>query len=383
MATDPSRGALWTRRSLLVLGVVGTCGLAEASLHGGGWASAGEVVRSGPGPEGELDGPPPMPRVLRTRTINRLIGPRETAKHWHVYGADLGNMFWHQGRIHMLFGDTFGPSKTFPFLANHAPNDWRSNTHATVAPVERPNDGLELDWFATDRPGHAKELLYSAKNFVTETTVIPTYGISLGDRIALHCMSVRQWLPGQRASVNYSGFAYSEDNGETWIAIPQARWPSNNPFAQVAMVGIPPWVYLFGVHGGRRGAVRLARVRAENLFQIDAYEYWNGSGWHPELNAAVPIVPAPVGELSVQWNSHYRAWLMTHQNVFEGRLVLRTARHLTGPWSDPITLLTSHDYPGAYAPFLTPIWNDGPELFYTITRYGPYAVYLMHTTLSA
>lgn len=338
------------------------------------------ALHEGPGPGGEAGGPPPKLRVLKTTMLNRIVGPENTGKNWYVYGADLGHMFMHKGKIHIVFGDTFGPSTGYPFLSV-PPNDWRSSSLGTIAPVDRPRSGLTIDGFVTDRPGHAMQLYPSKKDFKTETTVIPTYGISLGDRMVMHYMSVRQFFSGKEWTLNYSGFAYSDDDGQNWVQDPDATWPHDSKFGQVGMVGIDPWVYLFGVPGGRLGSVSLARVRADDILDVHAYQFWDGTGWRSKAEAATTVVQGPVGELAVQWNSHYQAWLMTHQNVVTEQLMLRTARHLTGPWSDPVEIANAKRWSTCYAPFITPLWNDGPEIYYTMTRYAPYTVYTMHTSL--
>lgn len=389
MSARPPRRREINRRRLLI---AGGSAAAAAGLGLGGCYSLQDqqvprtvvqpgALRAGPTVREEIDGSPPDLRVVRTTMLNTIVESQNTGKNWYVYGADLGHMFLHKGKVHIVFGDTFGPSNAFPFLT--APvKDWRSSSLGTLAPSGRPTRGLTIDGFVTDRPGHAMELYPSKKDFKTETTVIPTYGISLGDRMVMHYMSVRQFLSGKEWTLNYSGFAYSDDDGQSWVQDPDATWPHDSKFGQVAMLGIAPWVYLFGVPGGRLGSVSLARVRADDMLNVDAYQFWDGETWQDSADAATAIVPGPVGELAVQWNSHYRAWLMTHQNVVDQTLVLRTARHLTGPWSDPVEIANAGRWSTCYAPFLTPLWNDGPEIFYTMTRYDPYTVYTMHTSLS-
>jgi len=92
-------------------------------------------------------------------------------------------------------------------------------------------------------------------------------------------------------------------------------------------------------------------------------------------------LPAPVGELSVRWNSHYKKWIVTYLNETKFGAVLRTADCLTGPWSDEEIIASSDIYPQLYAPYLLPRWNDGPEIYFTMSQFGPYNVYLLETKL--
>jgi len=81
----------------------------------------------------------------------------------NVFGADIGLMVSYQGRLHLIFGDTFGPDKW----------DWRSNTMAYTDDTN-PSDGIILTGWITDNATHlAKELIHSAKIDELEKTVIP------------------------------------------------------------------------------------------------------------------------------------------------------------------------------------------------------------------
>jgi hypothetical protein len=302
---------------------------------------------------------------------------------WNVHGTDLGHMFLHNGRIVMTFGDTFGGPSADPFFS--VPHgDWRSNVMATVAPGPQPAAGLVFSNMIAHRPWHAKELLSSRKVAGSEKTVIPTYGVSVGNRMFLHYMSVRDWDAPGRWTLNHSGIAYSDDGGNTWIKDRNTIWPGNSNFGQVAFVPQGDYIYVYGIPGGRYGSLRLARVPAHGMLDKAEYQYWNGSAWLADRpDAAVDIVSGPVGELSVQYSTYYRQWLMMYLVDSTGQIVLRTADRLTGPWGPPQVVATTEKYPQAYAPYITPLWNDGMDIYFTMSMYGTYQVSLMHTSLTA
>ncbi|MPY81654.1 MAG: DUF4185 domain-containing protein, partial [Actinophytocola sp.] len=89
-------------------------------------------------------------------------------------------------------------------------------------------------------------------------------------------------------------------------------------------------------------------------------------------------------ELSVQWNSYYQKWLMTYLNDDDevNAIELRTADRLTGPWSAPQTVVTAEEVPALYAPYLPPRWNDGPDIYFTLSRFDHYDVFWWHTSLT-
>lgn len=353
------------RAVLLVLGLAllpTGVGLAANARSGTGRP----VAPASPSARGEEGGP--------LRLVAQLTGAdsiNETDTAYGIDGTDLGHSFEYGGHLYMVFGDTFGQAKT----------DWRSNVAAVIADRD-PSDGLTFARMITDAPGHAKELLPSGKGANGEVTVIPTSGVADGDRIFLHYMSVREWGTPGRWELNRSGFAYSDDGGQTWVSDPAATWPGGSNFGQVAIERVGSHAYLFGIPGGRFGGVQLARVEGERLLELGAYEYWDGTTWRRDDEAAAStILPAPVGELSVRWNAHYRQWLMMYLNEDKYAIVLRTADCLVGPWSEERTVVTGAEYPQLYAPYIPPRWNDGAEIYFTMSLFGPYNVYLMQTSL--
>jgi hypothetical protein len=74
---------------------------------------------------------------------------------------------------------------------------------------------------------------------------------------------------------------------------------------------------------------------------------------------------------------------MMYLNEDKYAIVLRTADALPGPWSEEWIVATGQDFPSLYAPYQLPKWNDGPDIYFTMSLFGPYQVYLMKTSLPA
>jgi hypothetical protein len=321
---------------------------------------------------------------LGVTEIGRLTAGRgainQTDVKWGVFGTDLGHTFLYRGRMAMVFGDTLGAPAAEDFWS--VPHDdWRSNSMAWIDPPRDPSRGLVFERMVTDRPGHAKELLASKKVNNDEQTVIPTYGVAVRDRLFLHYMSVNHWGEPGHWTLNHSGLAYSDDRGQNWTKDTDLIWPGDSNFGQVAIVQSRDHLYLFGIPGGRYGGAQLARVRPNRILDHAGYEYWDGRRWAPSIAAAATIVPPRVGELSVRWNTHHRRWLMMYLDDPVGQIHLRTARELSGPWSSPRIVTTSARYPSLYAPYLTALWNDGPDIYFTMSVFGSYGVLLLRTRL--
>lgn len=314
--------------------------------------------------------------VLHDVTVEgRLTGPdavNDTARRWNVHATDLGHLIDDGRRLRLVFGDTFG-------RGGLGGRDWRSNVMASVAPGQA--DRLRFGAMVTDERGHAAELLSSQKVDGVEKTVIPTNGIADGGRLYLHYMSVRTWKGPGRWIVNHAGLASSDDGGATWTEHGSPRWSGDGGFAQVAFVRHDGWIHLFGIPEGRYGPARLARVRPGQLLDADAYAYWDGSGWVADPSRAATVVPGPVGELSVAWSATFRTWLMLYLDEQRQAIVLRTARQLTGPWSQAELVVSAADVPTLYGPFIVPGSLRDGRVAFTLSRYDRYNVYLVRASL--
>ncbi len=313
-------------------------------------------------------------RIVDTEVVNQLTGSNSanaTDTRWNVHGTDLGHMFTHKDQLYMVFGDTYGPDG----------GDWRSNTIARIADPD-PAKGFSIAAMVEGATGAAKEIIRSAKVPGFEWTVIPTNGISLGDRMVLHYMSVRMWGADDKWYVRRSGLAYSDDDGQNWTRSETAIWPAGTGFEQVAYVENDAMIYVFGIPQGRFGGVRLGRVTPEDVLDPTAYSYWDGHAWSTNVHAAKAVVPAPAGELSVAWSDAHQSWLMMYLDPVERAVILRTAPTMTGPWSAPQIVAHADDYPGLYAPYIVPGLDIDDAVYFTMSRWKPiYNVFLMKAEL--
>jgi hypothetical protein len=72
---------------------------------------------------------------------------------------------------------------------------------------------------------------------------------------------------------------------------------------------------------------------------------------------------------------------MMYLNEHKAAVVLRTADSPAGPWSDEYIVATGAEFPALYAPFQLPVFTDGPDIYFTMSQFGPYQVFLMKTRL--
>ncbi|WP_328389620.1 DUF4185 domain-containing protein [Nocardia sp. NBC_00416] len=337
-------------------------------------------------------GPPAAPvagpQVESVRLVEQITGHgsrNRTDMRWQVDGTDLGLMWeTRPGEVAVVFGDTFGKGWS-PGGAGGDDEDWRSNVLAYSTDTDL-SDGLRFDTMVQDSRCHAAELLGSRKIKNWETTTIPTSGFALGGRQYLSFMSVNRWsrIPGLWWT-NYGGIAYSDDNGSTWVKDQHARWDNLfglGRFQVAAMVPHGDYVYMFGTPNGRIGVIGLARVPKDDVLNKSAYQYWVGGNWAPAVeNQATPLVAGMASELSVRVDPGSGLWQMTYLDPARAAIVLRTATDPQGTWTEPVPLVSTDDYPKAYGGFIHP-WSTSRDLYFTISEWDSYNVYLVHARLT-
>lgn len=354
---------------------------------------AGSLIAALTVPAASADQPAataPGVTVTPAERIAKLTGPdsiNATDTKWAVKAADLG-ILWDNGSGQVLtaLGDTFGAGWTGPGggVGDPATIDWRCNVLLRSADHDLA-DGITFDSAAEDRPGHAKQLLDCKQINQDEITVIPTAAISVGNRQYIHYMSVNNWGPPGVWYTNYSGIAYSDDNGQNWTKHPTARWQNtaawDDNFQMTAFTKHDGHVYMYGTQNGRFGNVQLARVPENQVLSKQSYKYWDGRGWSSKQADAVPIAAAPTSELSVQYNAYTNRWLMMYLDEHRAAIVLRSAEHPEGPWSGEQVVARGTDFPALYGTYIHP-WSSGPDLYFVMSQWDPYNVFLMRTKLS-
>lgn len=351
--------------------------------------------------------PAPPPSPPGTSLVGWVTGPdspNDTINRFAITGTDLGIM-WDNGdpanrQVLMAFGDTYG-------YCSVRGQQWRYNTlfrsqdGALSNTVAVPNGVLANSYSGSPllRPGTSKAILPGVKWASTEKGMIPTAGISVGGKQYLNFMSIKSWDGDGRWTTNYSAIAVSPDNGENWGIYPDsvrpaapdrvagARYvPGSENFQQGAFLRPgpgDPYLYSFGTPPGRGGPAFIARVQPGGVPDLRRYEYWSSAqnSWIPgNPEAATPVIPGPVSEMSAQFNTYLKQYLVLYGNGAND-VVMRTAPAPQGPWGPEQLLVPSMQFPGGiYAPFLHP-WSTGKELYYNLSLWSAYNVMLMKTVL--
>jgi hypothetical protein len=395
----------------------------------------------------------PVTMSINTQFIEFVTGPgnlNDTQRRFGIGGTDLGIM-WDNGiaddpttvvnehQVLIAFGDTF--SNSYPVRSGI----WRMNTlfrssdttlsNGLYVPAGIQNDPGKYSGSPMTDPNFSREVLGGPPYTVgPQVTIIPTAAISVpgagpdgGTRQYMNFMSVRSWDSPGHWTTNYSGIAYSDDNGQNWRAelVPASSIRTaaagrstvpyvsgNQNFQQGAFVTPPAgspeaaegWVYSYGTPSGRSGTVYLSRVNQFQILDQTKYQYWDGSKWVANNPAAAkPILPGTTssffgffksttypsaGEMSVQYNPYLKKYVMLYADK-NNNVVMRTSTTPQGTWSAPTTLVTSTKLPGLYAPMIHP-WSgttnlpeaDRQYLYWNVSTWNDYEVRLMRTDLT-
>jgi hypothetical protein len=360
-----------------------------------------------------------------------------------IYGTDLG-IIWENGltgKIQLAFGDTFsGPNMT---------GDWRSNV-LLLSTDNNLSNGLSVL-----QTGYAYQFIPSSSGALfpilhSEVTIIPTSAVSVLNQQYVSYMSVKSWDTPGRWTTNYSAISMYNQATDKWVLVPStirsASWfgsstpyvPGSQNFQQAAYVlepadqvaaGGTQYLYAFGTPSGRAGSAYLSRVAVGDVTDLSQYQYWNGTDWvtgkpvdaTPVIGDSThsaglfgPIIDwandpnvfggylgglfgaktgGNVSEMSVQYNDYLGKYVMMYTNS-QNNVELRYADEPYGQWSAPITVATSVQYPGLYAPMIHP-WSgtgqlvnsdgtpDVSTLYWDMSLWGNYNVVLMKTDLTS
>lgn len=325
--------------------------------------------------------------VLLTEQVAKITGENsinQTETNWGWGSGDLGSMFYLDGAVYMCFGDTYQ-------FENQRGN-WYRNSMAKITDLESYKTGLKFDWMrktsATCDHG-----LVGGRTGGDDQSIIATSGIGINQNgvntLYMHLMYIRKWVSyGTHWEINGSTWAYSTDDGASW-KVQECMFEGDTNFAQIACHQIGDEVYIWGAGITGTSSVKLAKVPASEILNIDAYRYFTGTDangepmWSENEDDAVAVIDSLNREFSVAYNPGLDCYLMTTLDNVNQQMILRDAENPWGPWSKPVLLFdesyvehedpVDHHFYGCYmnSAFMD---NGGKTVYMTLNKWVPYNI---------
>lgn len=340
--------------------------------------------------------------------LTGVNGKTNTYEDWYVGGTDLGIPYYDavQDKMFFLFGDSWDG-------INSMSGYWRSNLLGVTSDFDA-SDGITFDYFYNDGMDDAN-VASAIKNSphqgegIGERTLIPTGGIVLNGTHYVFFMSVRKWNTGEATwDVNFCRVLKSTDGAKSWQPLESLSWVgesekslqmaqnktiglglteeealsrSNDNFMMVYPYESGEYVYLYGMTGGRKGALKLARVKTADFEDYDKYEYFLGESDGEQIwmqgkeglaatrdNDDSYVIASRVGEIGIAYNAYLKKYMLTHETG--SGVYLHLSDDLIH-WSKPYTIITSKEVKQLYGGFMHTKYmeNDGKTVYFFMSQY--------------
>ena len=332
-----------------------------------------------------------------------------------AYSIPLGN-----GRVLWYFGDTligdrpeeslwyiFGNPVGGQDLSGKGPFEQMITNTGLILRDCTGRDGLNDFSYILNPDGKLKQLVLPLPDEDPEKDrTWCMHGCKLGEKLYLFFMKILMLEEGGDPlpvafEIIGTGLAVGSDTDWTFKRIERngttVHWPSDQPqfAASVLIDEAAGWVYLYGSLQAPdyKYHAYVARVRPDDMEQIDRYEYFAGDpdNWTKDVYQATVIFSGMPNEMSVSYNEYLGRYLAVHSKGLSGEIVGRTAPLPWGPWSEATVLWTVKppDKPIPY-PRITYAAKEHPELaedkgrvlYITYIEFEEYFPHLIEVTLA-
>ncbi len=260
-------------------------------------------------------------RVQSTKELGPLQMPQ------HLVGRDGGqSVLLSGGTIQWIFGDSF-----FDRLATDG-LQYRTNTatQSTVAmPLEttEPLDANGVSYQFISFTPEEKKFNDSTNDPTNRIALWPTGIVTTGKSNALvfftklHIAST--WTDFGIGVAHYkSGQSVAIRNADLLFHYPEPNF--EKPFIYNG------YMYCYGQLRNKLGA-GIARAPVAMAEARSAYEFWNGTVWVTDVNAAAAILDVTPG--SVSYNPYFKLLIDVYDEPFNNTAFIRFANNPEGPWS--------------------------------------------------
>lgn len=261
------------------------------------------------------------------------------------------------GRTFWIFGDTVeGPFET---IRNHPLADVLSGTGGLV-PVHDISDGVRGLEFLKSPDGRARQLLrFIAPEDKARQRLWAVHGayVAGGLHVFYHKVTMDPELDVfESFTLDGMGLARADDDFRfERLKAPDGTyelWKGDQPGFGVFVQEHDGYLYLWGCiqpASKSAGDMYLARVRPADIEALTAYEYLveaptldrpdRKPAWSRTFAPSACLFSHVPNEMSSSWNEHLGRFISLTTYEREDRLVIRSAPEISGPWSEPETIM--------------------------------------------
>lgn len=310
----------------------------------GGIAAGGALRRAIAGGEPFQPTLPPERRVASSRHLGNLFLSNPVG----VTGMDgATSIVLPSGDSLWVFGDTVeGPFQSIRGL-DLAP--LRSNTAAIVPPQDVAQGIKQFEFLATPDGKRPRQIVpFAADEDPAVHRVWAVHGTCIDRRLYLfyHRITI---LKGVDVFANFQidgmGIARAEvgDYRFTRLTAPDGShefWKGDQPGFGVFVERTEDYIYLWG---SLMTGMFLARTRPHAIEDLTSYEYLVEAPsaarpnvtprWSSKFEPTGVLFDAVPNEMSTAFNPYLKRYIAFHSLFREHKIVMRTARQITGPWT--------------------------------------------------
>lgn len=184
-----------------------------------------------------------------------------------------------------------------------------------------------------------------------------------------------------------NGFEYEYHRGDNGMLVldnmKMKEYLDNNQLVKATDTNWMDEIFRTAVSTNHQLTISNGSDKAKSLFSF--YEYWNAftNQWiKGNENEATVLIEDKVGELSFIYNETHKKWIIAYFNADRYNITMRTAEDITGPWSEPYELANGREYAQLYGSYIHPLSVTGDNLYFTMSMWMPYNVFLMKAELA-
>lgn len=252
----------------------------------------------------------------------------------HLVGRDGGHTTIISGKLIWIFGDSFFDQRGvdgMQYRTNTSTQSSSINPLVTSEPVDALGVSYQFIPFTID-----EKKFNDSTNSPTDRIGLWPTGIFTTDNVTAIILYTKVYLksPWQDFGIGIAKYKIGDVNAVRNNGL-LFKYPESNmqtPFLH------GDHLYIYGA-SRKSGSEIVCRAKVSQLENRNAYEFWDGSQWVKDMNAAKGISSQHGGSYS--FNKYYNLFLHIYGAFGQNAVYISFARNPQGPWSKGQVLLNT------------------------------------------